>query len=83
MARYAAAAKAQAIARMPFDRRIATLLAFVIVYETEAQDDAVDLLNQMLSIVLRKADNKGKAERLRAIPNLDRAVLPMLLQTVK
>jgi len=73
LARYAAAAKAQAIARMPSDRRIATLLAFAIVYETEAQDDAVDLLNQMLSIVLRKADNKGKAERLRTIPNLDRA----------
>jgi hypothetical protein len=27
----------------------------------------------MLTIVLRKADNKGKAERLRTIPNLDRA----------
>jgi hypothetical protein len=31
---------------MTTDRRIATLLAFAIVYETVAQDDAVDLLNQ-------------------------------------
>jgi hypothetical protein len=45
LARYAAAAKAQAIARMPRDRRLATLLAFAIVYETVAQDDAVELLN--------------------------------------
>jgi predicted transposase YdaD len=35
LARYAAAAKAQAIARMPQERRIATLLAFAIVYEIE------------------------------------------------
>jgi hypothetical protein len=73
LARYAAAAKAQAIARMPLERRVATLLAFAIVYEIEAQDDAVDLLNQMLSIALRKAENKGKAERLKTIPELDRA----------
>jgi hypothetical protein len=73
LARYAAAAKAQAIARMPRERRIATLLAFAIVYEIEAQDDTVDLLNQLLSIALRKADNKGKAERLKTIPALDRA----------
>jgi TnpA family transposase len=71
LARYAAAAKAQAIARMPRERRMATLLAFAIVYEIEAQDDAVDLLNQLLSTALRKADNKGKAERLRTIPELD------------
>jgi hypothetical protein len=75
LARYAAAAKAQAIARMPPDRRLATLLAFAVVYETEAQDDAVDLLNQLISLALRRADNKGKAERLRTIPDLDRAAL--------
>ena len=75
LARYAAAAKAQAIARMTTDRRIATLLAFAIVYETVAQDDAVDLLNQLISLTLRKADNKGKAERLRTISDLDRAAL--------
>jgi hypothetical protein len=50
---------------MTTDRRIATLLAFAIVYETVAQDDAVDLLNQLISLTLRKADNKGKTERLR------------------
>src|SRR5450631_2626406 len=58
---------------MPRERLIATLLAFGMVYEIEAQDDAVELLNQLLSTALRKADNKGKAERLKTIPTLDRA----------
>jgi hypothetical protein len=75
LARYAAAAKAQAIARMPPDRRVATLLAFAFVYETVAQDDAVELLNQLISLALRRADNKGKAERLRTIRDLDQAAL--------
>jgi TnpA family transposase len=75
LARYAAAAKAQAIARMPRDRRIATLLAFAAVYQTIAQDDAVELLNQLISLALRRADNKGKAQRLRTIADLDRSAL--------
>jgi TnpA family transposase len=75
LARYAAASKAQAIARMPPHRRIATLLAFALVYETVAQDDAVDLLNQLISLALRRADNKGKAERLRSLRDLDQAAL--------
>ena len=75
LARYAALAKAQSIRRMLPDRRIATLLAFAIVYEIVAQDDAIELLNQHLSIVLRRADNKGKAERLETLPKLDLAAL--------
>jgi hypothetical protein len=37
----------------------------------------VDLLNQLISESLRKADNQGEAERLRTIPDLDRAALRM------
>jgi hypothetical protein len=48
LARYAALAKAQAIQRMPDERQIATLLAFSRVYESVAQDDAVDLLHQFI-----------------------------------
>ena len=75
LARYAALAKAQSIRRMLPDRRIATLLAFAIVYEIVAQDDAIELLNQHLSIVLSKADKKGKSERLETLPKLDLAAL--------
>jgi hypothetical protein len=39
LVRYAAAAWAASIARMPTERRIATLLAFAHMFETVAQDD--------------------------------------------
>jgi TnpA family transposase len=35
----------------------------------------VDLLNQLIAESLRKADSKGEAERLKSIPDLDRAAL--------
>ena len=44
LARYAAAVWAANIARMPRERRIATLVAFANVFERVAQDDALDLL---------------------------------------
>lgn len=43
LARHAATIRVQAIARMPEQRRIATLLAFIRVLEAEAGDDVLDL----------------------------------------
>ena len=45
LARFATVAKAQAVARMPEERRMATLLAFVHILEATAQDDVLDLLD--------------------------------------
>ncbi len=45
LARYAATAWAPTVARMNEQRRLATLLAFVYVYETIALDDALDVLD--------------------------------------
>ena len=75
LARYAAAAKAQSVARMQTQRRSATLLAFARVYGIVAQDDAIELLNQLIAESVRRADSKGEAERLRTISDLDRAAL--------
>ncbi|MBI3605209.1 MAG: DUF4158 domain-containing protein [Nitrospirae bacterium] len=75
LARYAAAAWAANIARMPSDRRIASLIAFSHIYEGVAQDDALDLLNQLITQCLSRADNKGAKERLRTIHNLDIAAI--------
>ncbi|MFI5304985.1 MAG: Tn3 family transposase [Nitrospiria bacterium] len=75
LARYAAAAWAANIARMPADRRIASLISFAHVYEGVAQDDAIDLLNQLITQCLSRADNKGEKERLRTIHNLDIAAI--------
>ncbi len=43
LARFAGAAKAFAILRLPNPRRLATLVAFVHCLETSAQDDALDV----------------------------------------
>lgn len=77
LARYALVARAQALARMPEPRRVATLLALAIVLETTAQDDVLDLLDQMISKVLSKAQRVGQQERLRTLKDLDCAALTL------
>ena len=77
LARYAAAARAQAIARMPDERRIATLAAFAREYEIVAQDDALDLFDMRLSHLLNEARTEGQRERLRTLRQLDQAALTL------
>jgi hypothetical protein len=77
LARYAAAARAQAVARMPPERRLATLVAFAAVYEAIAQDDALDLLDHLTSLVLARATRAGQQERLRTLKDLDAAALQL------
>ena len=77
LARYAAAARAQAIARMPDDRRIATLLAFARAFEATAQDDALDLLDLLITDIVAQAQHLGQQERLRTIRDLDAAALQL------
>ena len=75
LARYATLSKAQAIQRMPDERQIATLLAFARVYESVAQDDAVDLLHQFIGTKLLRAEHTGERERLRTLRDLDASAL--------
>lgn len=75
LARYAAAAWAASIARMPTERRIATLVAFAHTFEAVAQDDALDLLNQLITQCLARAEQSGKQERLRTLHDLDAAAI--------
>ena len=49
LARYAGSAWAATIARMPPDRRGATLLAFARVFEATALDDALDVLDALIT----------------------------------
>ena len=79
LARYAAAAWAASIAHMPPERRIATLVAFAHVFEAVAQDDAVDLLNQLITKCLARAEQTGAQERLRTIHDLDAAAIRLNL----
>ena len=75
LARYAAAAWAASIARMPPERRIATLVAFAHVFEAVAQDDALDLLSQLITQCLARAEQTGEHERLRTLHDLDAAAI--------
>jgi TnpA family transposase len=77
LARFAAVAKAQAVARMPEERRMATLLAFVRTLEASAQDDVVDLLDVVVTKVFADAAAVGKRARLRTIRDLDAAALKL------
>lgn len=77
LARYAASAWAPTIARMPDDRRIATLLAFSRTLETTALDDALDLFDVLVTEVLAQAERIWKKERLRTLKDLDRAALTL------
>lgn len=77
MARYAAAARATQIERMPADRRIATLLAWTCVFEATAQDEALDLLDGLMRSLWTGATRAGERERLRTLRDLDVAALQL------
>jgi hypothetical protein len=67
------AARAQAISRMPQERRIATLLAFARHLEVAAQDDALDLLDLLIQELLARVTRLGNRERIRTLRDLDAA----------
>ena len=73
LARYAATTWANLIARMPDDRRIATLVAFAHAFEIRALDDALDLLDLLITDVVAEAQRIGQKERLRTMRELDTA----------
>ena len=77
LARHGAAARAQAIARMAPERRVATLLAFARVFEIIAMDDAIDLLDFLISQLIHEARNEGEKQRLRTLRDLDAAALQL------
>ena len=73
LARFAGAAKAFAILRLPNPRRLATLVAFVHCLETSAQDDALDVLEALLRELFSDAVKADKKVRLRTLKDLDQA----------
>jgi len=77
LARYGAAARAQAIVQMTPERRMATLLAFAYVFEARAMDDALDLLDVLITDMVREAHKDGEKERLRTLRDLDTAALQL------
>lgn len=77
LARTVASVRAQSIARMPDERRIATLLAFARRLEATAQDDVLDVLYALTAEMIAQSKGKGNKERLRTIKDLDAAALAL------
>ncbi len=73
LARHAATVRAQAIARMPEDRRLATLVALTAVFTTRAQDDLIELLERYLTELLARTQRRSDQQRLRTLRDLDEA----------
>ncbi len=65
LARFASAAKAQAVSRLPADRRAATLLAFIRTLEASAGDDVIDLFDAVTTSMVSEASSAAKLARLR------------------
>ena len=77
LARFATAAKAHAVARLPEDRRLATLVAFIRTLEATAQDDVLDLFDVVVTRIFTDAFNIGREARMRGLRDLDAAALTL------
>ncbi len=75
LARFAGAARAQAVARLPDDRRAATLVAFIRTLEASASDDVIDLFDAVSTRMFSNARINAKEARMRSLRDLDSASL--------
>lgn len=73
LARFAMTAKVSALERLPAARRLATLVALAVMLEATALDEALDLLDILLTEVFSDATAAGEQARLRTLKDLDRA----------
>lgn len=78
LARYASIAKVSAILRLPDQRRLATLVAFVHCLEATAQDDALEVLEALLRDLFNAAIRADKKARLRTLKDLDKAAATLV-----
>ena len=83
LARTAASVRAQAISRIPEERRVATLVAFARRLEALAQDDALDVLFALVSEMVAVSKGVRKKERFRTLKDLDEATLVLKEESIK
>jgi hypothetical protein len=77
LARFANTAKASVIRKLPDTRRLATLVAFVCNLESAALDDALDLLDILITEIFSEAERASNRARLRTIKDLDAAAVQL------
>jgi hypothetical protein len=75
--KFASIARAQAVARLPEERRTATLLAFIHTPEASAGDDVIDVLDAVSTAMFSEAESASKQARLCSIRDFDDAALKL------
>lgn len=75
LARFAKAARAQAVAELASDRRVATLVAFAAEMEPTAGDEALEVFDLLVGDLVRLAGYRAGKQRLRTLKDLDAAAL--------
>src|SRR5437764_9484635 len=74
---YTETTKAQNIANLTEQRRIATLVSFARQLAVTAQDDSLDVLDMLIRDLLARSVSSGKKARLRTLRDLDAAALSL------
>ncbi len=75
IARHAGMISMHKIARMPERKRTAILVAFARAYETIALDEALDVLDLLITYIAGEAKKLGQKKRLRTLKDLDKSAL--------
>lgn len=77
LARHAGMISMHKIARMPEKKRTAILVAFARAYEAIALDEALDILDLLVTDIAGKAKKLGQKKRLRTLKDLDKSALAL------
>lgn len=77
IARHAGMISMHKIARMPESKRVAVLVAFTKAYETIAFDEALDVLDLLITDIAGGAKKLGQKKRLRTLKDLDKSALAL------
>jgi TnpA family transposase len=77
IARHAGMITAPKIAEMPEQKRIAILVAFVKTFEIATLDDALEVLDQLISEIIGTAKRRVQKNRIRTLKDLDKSALAL------
>jgi TnpA family transposase len=75
LARHSQIISAYNVSRMPENKKIAVLLAFVKISTVSFLDDALDILDLLITDIAGSAKKIGQKKRLRTIKDLDRSAI--------
>lgn len=77
LARHAGTISMYKVDRMPDARRTGFLVAFVRAFETMALDDALDVLDMLITNIAGESKKIGQKKRLRSLKDLDQSALTL------